>query len=139
MSFEEEYVAIIYDIESNIVAIYQERPNLLDAHIETAIDYLIRVYNSEAQGRQSPRKSIRGAASEVADQLQALCELHLGRAVAEDIEGQPMKLEIPQRTAEDISTSLKKIKSSVKVWSKQQGRQGYLNYVTEFIKKTIKD
>ncbi len=34
--------------ESAIVGIYQEKPDLLDAQVETAIDYLIRVDNAEA-------------------------------------------------------------------------------------------
>lgn len=137
MSFEEEDVEVIYNIESAIVQIYQDNPNLLDAYIETALDYLIRVYKSEAEGRQAPRKSIRGSSSKVADQLQALCELFLGRAEAEDIEGNLLQLDITQKTASEMAITLKRIKSSVKVWSQKQGRQGYLNYVTEFIQDRI--
>ncbi len=138
MSFEEEYVDVFHNVESAIVGIYQEKPDLLDAQVETAIDYLIRVYNAEAQGRHAPRKSIRGISSEVASQLQALCELHLGRAEVEDLEGKPIELEITQRTAEEITACLKRIKSSVKLWTKQRGRQGYLNFITEFINEKIR-
>lgn len=137
MSLEEKNVDIIFNIESAIVEIYQDNPDLLDAYIETALDYLIRVYNAEAEGRNAPRKSIRGSASKVADQLQALCELFLGRAEAADLEGNPIQLDIPQKTATEMTTALKRIKSSVKVWSQKQGRQGYLNYVTEFIHDRI--
>lgn len=132
MSIEENQVQVLFDIESNIVKIYQQDPDLLDAQLESAIDYLIRVYSAETQGRNAPRKIIRGVASDIADDLYAVCELYRGRAEATTLEGKSIECEV--RTAEEMTECLKKLKSSIKTWTKQGGRQGYLNYVTGFIK-----
>ena len=138
MSFEDEHVDVFHNLENAIVGIYQETPNLIDAQVETALDHLIRVYNAEAQGKTAPRKTIKGAASKVAEQLTAICEFHLGRATVEDFENKPINTEIPKRTAAEMTACLKRIKSSVKVRNKIGGRQGYLNFVTEFIQETLR-
>lgn len=136
MEFEEEYVETLYNIESNIVKLYQEKPDLIDSHIETAISYLIRVYNAEVEGRHAPRNTVRGKASDVIEHIQALCELLLGRLDAEDLEGSKISFDLKPTTAAEITACLKKLKSSLKVWTKQGGRQGYLNYVTQFINQS---
>ncbi|HEY9828811.1 MAG TPA: hypothetical protein V6D19_25610 [Stenomitos sp.] len=135
MKLSEDQIHFVYNFERMIVDKYQEIPDLLDVQIETAIDHLIRVYNAEAQERDTPKKTIRGMASEIAPQLQAICELHLGRAKIEDIEGKSVDIKITKLTAQEVVDSLKQINSSIKVWTKQKGRQGYLNYVTDFINK----
>lgn len=137
MADEEKDIDIIFNIEGAIVEIYKHNPNLLDAYIESALDCLIRLYNAEAEGRNAPRKNVRGSAALVTDQLQAICELFLGRAEAEDGEGNSIALNLTEKTPAEMAAALKQIKSSVKVWSKKQGRQGYLNYVTEFIQDSI--
>ena len=138
MSFEDEHVDVFHNLEGAIVGMYQEAPNLLDAHIETALDHLIRIYHAEAQGKTVSGRSIRGAASKVAEQLGAICEVYLGRAEVKDLEGKPINLKLSHNTAADLTACLKRIKSSVKLRNKIGGRQGYLNFVTEFIKDTLK-
>ena len=139
MKLSEEQISFVYNFERMLVDTYQEIPDLLDAQVATAIDYLIRVYNAEAQERDTPRNNIRGMASEIASQLQAICELHLGRAKMEDIEGKPVDLKIRKLTAQEVVDGLKQINSSIKVWTKQKGRQGYLSYITDFIKNEIQN
>jgi uncharacterized protein YoxC len=135
MKSSSDQINFIYNFERMIVGKYQEVPDLLDAQVATAIDYLIRVYNAESEERDAPRKIIRGMASEMSSQLRSICELHLGRAEMEDIEGKSIDIKITKLTAQEVVDSLKKINSSIKVWTKQKGRQGYLNYVTDFINK----
>lgn len=139
MKLDNKQINLIYNFERMIVDKYQKVPDLLDAQFATAIDYLIRVYNAEAQERDTPRNSIRGMASEIASQLQAICELHLGRAKMEDMEGKPIALKITKLTAQEVVDGLKRINSSIKIWTKQKGRQGYLTYITDFINNEIEN
>jgi hypothetical protein len=136
LSNDERYIEIIYTLERNNVEFYQEHPDLLDAHVEAAINHLMRVYRAETQGKQAPKQRMKGISLDLAETLEAVCELYRGRAQVEPQKGPRSELELPVRTPEDITASLKKIKSSIKTWSKQSGRQGYLNYVTEFIEST---
>lgn len=61
-----------------------------------------------------------------------MCELRLGRGDHfEAADGEVIKL--PEITLLEIIACLKRIRKSVERWTKRGGRQGYLNFVNEFI------
>jgi hypothetical protein len=132
MTFEKEYEAVLQSLESAIAQVYQASPELVDLQVQTAINYLVRIYNAEAQGKTASPPHPKGISGEVADSVQVICELHLGRAELEDEAGQPLTLDIPAKTASEIVACLKRIDSSIKFWNKKSGRQGYLDFINGF-------
>ena len=44
-----------------------------------------------------------------------------------------LNLNIESKTSSEIVACLKRIKSSVKLWTKKGGRQGYLNFIQQHI------
>ena len=136
MTLEEDYLEVFHNLEGGIVAVYEQNPDLLDAQVDTALDHLIRIYNAEAQGKALSKRSVKGAASKVAEALEPLCEVYLGRADVKALANKPVNLEFSIKTAAELTACLKRIKSSVKLWTKKGGRQGYLNFVTPFIEET---
>ena len=132
MTFEEDYQDVLQNLEAAIIFFWQENPDLIDAEVETALDWLIRFYNAEIQGRSFSRP-LRGISRQVGDSVQAMCEIRLGRSPLTD-EQEKEILDIGNRTLDEIVECLKRLKSSVNFWTKKNGRQGYLNYVKQFIK-----
>ena len=132
MTFEEDYQDVLQNLEATIIMFWQENPDLIDAEVETALDWLIRLYNAQIQGRSFSRP-LRGISRKVADSVKEMCEIRLGRSQLTDEEGNVI-LEIGHMTVDEIVECLKRIKSSVKFWTKEHGRQGYLNFVKQFIK-----
>ena len=54
---EEEYLDVFQNIESFIVSIYRETPELSNWDVEGALDVLIRQYQAEWRGREvSPQR-----------------------------------------------------------------------------------
>jgi hypothetical protein len=45
-----------------------------------------------------------------------------------------IQLPVKIRTYSEMVECLQRLKSSVKLWTKKDGRQGYLNFVSRFIK-----
>lgn len=133
--FEKKYEAALQSLESAIAQVYQSNPELVDLQVQTAIEYLVRIYNAEAQGRTASPPEPKGISGEVAGSVQVVCELHLGRAELEDEAGQPINLDIPLRSASEIVACLKRIDSSIKFWNKKSGRQGYLGFINGFFPK----
>jgi hypothetical protein len=131
MSFEEDYQDVLQNIEASIIIFWQQNPDLIDAEVENALDWLIRLYSAEIQGRSFSRP-LRGISRKVADSVQEMCEIRLGRSQLTDEEGKAI-VDMSTTTVEEIVECLKRIKSSVNFWSKERGRQGYLNYVKQFI------
>jgi hypothetical protein len=111
---------------------WQENPDLIDAEVETALDWLIRLYNAQIQGRSFSRP-LRGISRQVAEDVKSMCEIRLGRSQLRDEEGNAI-LDLGNITLDEIVECLKRIKSSVNFWTKERGRQGYLNFVKQFIK-----
>ncbi len=135
MSIEEKYQDVLYDIETAIVMCYREHPDLIDAEVEAALDWLVRCYRAEAQGKTSAYRKPKGNSAQVAESVKVMCDRRLGREKLEatDEKGNPVELDIGSKTPSEIVTCLKRIKSSVKLWTKKGGRQGYLNFVKKFI------
>ncbi len=56
-----------------------------------------------------------------------MSEMRLGGTTAPD---QP---EVPPISLEDLVACLRKLRKSVDFWTKQGGRQGYLEYIDKFL------
>ena len=132
MTVEEEYQDVLQNLEFAIVSIYRITPDLIDAEVLNAIDSLIRTYGAAAQGKSIGSRPIRGISKEVTESVAGMCEFRLGRSPRVDLEGNSFESP-PPISLNVLVDCLKRIQSSIKFWTKQQGRQGYLNYVQRFI------
>jgi hypothetical protein len=69
-------------------------------------------------------------AQRVFSSVQPICEWRLGRASSLDSTGLPDSV-VP---IVELVACLRKIQKSVAFWSQQGGRQGYLNFVSPYLK-----
>lgn len=132
MAIEEEYEDVLQNIESGIIQIYKENPDLIDAEVATALEALVRIYGAEAQGKSISTRPIRGVSKKVMESVQQICEWRLGRATIGNPKGKLAKAP-PTVEVDAIVACLKRIQSSIKLWTQKGGRQGYLNFVSQFI------
>jgi len=134
MTFADKSVDVLQNLESAIIPVYRERSELIDAEVLMAIESLIRVYSAQAQGKSiSSRRPLRGLSQQVASSVQQMCEWRLGRVSLTDAEGNPLSETPTPKTQNEIVDCLKTIQSSLRFWTKERGRQGYLNFVSEFL------
>jgi hypothetical protein len=133
MKFEEQYEDVLHNLEFGIVQVYRQHPELVDWDAEIALNALIVFYNAQAQGKPAELRVLPKLQNEVAHFVQAMCELHLGRGSLRDKNDQPFKFGGTPKTTQEIIACLKRIRKSVQYWSKENGRQGYLNFVREFV------
>jgi hypothetical protein len=136
MVFEEEYEDVLKNIETIIIGFYKQNPELIDSEVDAALDWLIKYYRAVSQGRSGRYSTLKGIPAELAENLQAICEVLLGQSSLKENEKltafKKLKIRIVNPT--EIADCLKRLKSSVKFWTKRKGRQGYLNYVKSFIR-----
>ena len=129
---EEDFQDVLQNLEVAIIDYYRSHPDLIDAEVLNAIQYLIRKYGAEEKGTTVSGRPLRGTTKKMAEAVQEMCEFRLGRSPLEAENGKP--LEMPEAIAvSDLLACLKRIESSIKFWSKERGRQGYLNYVGKFM------
>ena len=133
--FEEKYLDVLQNIEFGIARIYQEHPELTDWDALDAIEALIRHYTAEMRNRPHPPARLSELPKLVFKSVETMCEWRLGRTqpfAKED--GQPIELEIEPKTVDEIIACLKRVRRSIRLWNRRGGRQGYLNFISEYVR-----
>jgi hypothetical protein len=133
MSVEEKHLDVLQNMEFAIVQIYRSTTDLIDLEVLNAIESLIRTYNLEVKGGFAASPKVKGISATVTAAVKEVCELRLGRTSADNKWIQSTDEITEAKTVQSIIDCLKRIQSSIKFWTKKEGRQGYLNYINKFI------
>jgi len=131
MALEDTHLDVLQNIEFAIVSVYRKQHDLRDLDVMRALDALIDVYRAEARGRIPKDISLPEPEGTVFQRAKEMCEFRLGRQVA------ATRIQVPfegETTVNDIVACLRKIRRSVERWNKRGGQQGYLQFVSEFVK-----
>lgn len=129
LEFETKYEDVLQNIEATIVEVHREHPDLLDYDVDAALEALVSRYGAEAQGRAPREHALIGLRGEVYDAVLTICEWRIGRKT---LDGEP-GTGGEGKTAEEIAACLRRIRKSVKRWTREYGRQGYLTFAASFI------
>ncbi|HEV8722457.1 MAG TPA: hypothetical protein VGW77_17715 [Candidatus Binatia bacterium] len=131
MGLEDTHLDVLQNIEFAIVSVYREHDDLVDYNVMRALDALIDVYRSESRGHTAKAVHLPEVESLVAQRVQEICEFRLGRnELTGEIHGTRGEI----TTAEEIVSCLRKIRKSVDRWNRQGGKQGYLQFIEEYVK-----
>ena len=131
MDIETEYQDVLQNIEFAIVSVYHEQPELLDYDVETVLAALIQAYRAEQSQRPAKPPALNPLRQELYSRVHHMCEFRLGR---EDLSaaGGPEPELVPVGV-DVMILCLKRIRKSVKTWSKQGGRRGYLSFIEQYV------
>ncbi len=133
MSVEEEYMDVLQNIEGAIIRTYRDHPNITDYDALRAFEVLVDDYSGEKIGR-APRV-VRLAETErvLIDSIRTICDWRLGRTNAlVDESGEPIASPRPI-TVDEVIMCLKKLVKSAKMWDKEGGQRGYLDFIAQYI------
>jgi hypothetical protein len=126
----DRYEGVLQNIEAMVVDVFREHTELTDYSVQRVYEYLIGLYEAELRGRNPRNPRLNALEEELLVRVQAICSWQLGRgapiADLPDLQGEPV----------DVDTMIQIIRrllKSVKFWTKQGGRQGYLNYIAQFV------
>ena len=128
MNVEEEFLDVLQNIEAAIQIVYRENANLLDYDVESALNMLMVDYQHEQKTNVIAPQKTSSAELKIAvyQAVRAACEFRMGRGARAHQDIEPLELS-------EILACLKRIRKSVQTWTRRDGRQGYLNFVSEFV------
>lgn len=132
MKVEEAYEDVLQNIEFAVVALFKRQPAMTDYAVLRTYEALVQTYSAEAQGRTVLLPAAEGIEAELLQAVRQMCEWRLGRTTMPGAGKDGVAkviMDIPS-----LVLCLKRLIKSVKKWTKHYGRQGYLNFVSEFIK-----
>lgn len=131
--FEDEYLDVLQNLEFAIVSVYRQDSELLDFDVERALNSLIRVYQAEQRGRTVPEIALQPLAQEVYEYVRTMCEWRLGREDMPATNSDKTLPSVSPLSLEEIIHCLKRIRKSVQRWNKEGGRQGYLQFISDYV------
>lgn len=132
-SFEDQYLDVLHNIESGVMMVYRQEPDLVDFDVENALNALIRQYSAEMKGRSAGPARLNPLAQAVFESVHTMCEWRLGRGtIGTTSDDASLPQPSPIRT-DEIVASLKRVRKSVQYWNKEGGRRGYLTFVQDYI------
>lgn len=126
----EKYLDVLQNIEFGIVSVYHKQNELNDYEVMNALDALIDAYRIEIRGHTPKEYSLTAKESLVFSEVREMCEFRLGR---KNLDETSLAI-LEQKTTEEILLCLRKIRKSVERWNSHGGKQGYLNFVKEYVK-----
>ena len=133
MKVEEQYFDVLQNIETAIVSVYEIDARLLDVDVLDALDVLIRNYALEEQGVGTRTSRPSGPAQRVHDVARQICEWRLGRQLLNTANPLADRWASGELSFAELVLCLKRIRKSVRLWNEHGGRQGYLDYVRQFL------
>ena len=126
----EKYLPVLQSIEIPIFATYQQLPDLTDHQVDKVLEALERGYKAEQRDRKPPRLRLSEVEEALYHRIRQRLEWYMGRADLSDDETGTMGPMPAPLTVEETIACVKRIRRSIKLWTKDYGRQGYLNYIT---------
>jgi len=128
MNIEKQYEDVLQNIEFAIISVYREHPGISDKSVLQVLNEMIDHFVNEKQGVEPRGVYLPESSKLMYDRVHEMCKYRLGQISGE---------ETPPVTVvsiDEIIACLKRIRKSVKMWRKERGKQGYLTYVSNFIK-----
>jgi hypothetical protein len=131
MKVEDEFFDVLQNLEWAIVNEFRQDRSILDLDARDAANALVRRYEAESESRSASGAPLSDRAGRIFEAVRLICEWRLGRAPA------------PDKSLADLGTGvnvtelvlcLKRIRKSIDYWTKRNGRQGYLDFVSEYVR-----
>ena len=134
MRIEDEHTDVLQNIEFVVAQHYHARPEMTDYDVTRVYEALIDAYAGGNTGRQPRPWKPTEQEQELFKAARGVCEWRLGRdpMLSGDSEDTPAPPEAIDR--QTLLLCLKRLRKSVMKWTKHSGRQGYLNFMSQFIK-----
>jgi hypothetical protein len=131
---DDQHLDVLQNIESGIVAMYRAQAEMSDYAVMRMLEALIDRYTAEKIGRPPRDFGLSDVERLLLGTVYRTCEWRLGRG---GVPGDPAHsggMAPEPKTVDEIILCLKRVLKSAKRWNKEGGRQGYLNFVTQFVR-----
>jgi hypothetical protein len=129
MKWTDDKLDILQNLEFSVVEVWRAHPEMSDYNALRAYETAFQAYRAELRGHAPKAADLNGLDGEALMALRAMCEFRLGRGPA-SVAGPES---IPPIALQLLVDCLRELSKSVERHTKASGRQGYLNFVDQFL------
>ncbi len=133
MRVDEEFRNVLMNIEIQVIDIANDNPEIADYQVEKVYSALLSKYKALNRGKEAKEVNFKEPTDTLYTQVGAICSFFVGDIKPKDEDGEPINIPLDTISYEDMIACLKSLRKSVKLWNKEGGQKGYLNYVKEFV------
>ena len=134
-AFTDIYADALNSLERGYLTMAREDQGISDGQVDLVLEHLIRHYKAAAAGKPPRPTRLKGTSRTIFDNVVFIAEVLLGHGPPEKSTMPPNAiialLDVPL-TYDELIACLRRIRKSIRFWSKQGGRRSYLNYVLSF-------
>ena len=118
---EEKYFDQLMQLEFAVLGFFDDHPELTDAMVDNAYEELARRYRAEATAHEYKPGKLDGLRLELHDTLLPIAEMLVGRP--------DNVMPYAPVSAEALNEMFRRLRASLRKWSREGGRQGYLTFL----------
>lgn len=130
---DDQYLDVLQNVEAGIVTVYRKHADMSDYAVMRMLESLIDRYTAEKIGRAPRDFGLSEMEGFLLGNVRRICERRLGRGGVPADPTHPEIMAPEPKTVDEIILCLKRILKSAKRWNKEAGRQGYLDFITQFV------
>jgi len=130
MNKEPKNIDVLQNLEFAVVNLWRKHPDMTNYVVARAYEAAFEHYRAEARGHQPKACKLTGLDHEVFEAVKDMCEWRLGRSS----EGKPQDDQTRPIPVPELVEGLRQLGKSVEFQTKSSGRQGYLTFVSQFVK-----
>ena len=133
MRVDQEFRNVLLNIEVQVIDIAHDNPEIADYQVEKVYSALLSKYKALARGKEAKDINFKNPTDLLYDQVNGVCGFFVGDIEPENEDGEVIDIPMEKISYQDMIACLKYLRKSVKLWNKEGGQKGYLNYVEEFV------
>ena len=133
MRIEEKYENVMLNIEMQVVSVANKEPTLTDWQVEKVYNALLSRYKALMNGRQAKEVSFNSPANDLYLLIEGFCDFFVGDRESWGKGDYLIEIETEKVSYQNMVAIFKRLRKSVKTWTKRGGSKGYVYYISQFI------
>jgi len=127
---DDRYLDVLQNLEFAVVEVYRSDPDLVDSDVERALSALAMALNAKRLGRpvDPVAAKLNGRTMRVFEALLFVCEWRMGEEFSAEF-GPPPRM----HTVGDLLACVQRVRKSVRWWTREGGKRGYLEFVKQYV------
>lgn len=133
MRIEEEFENVMLNIEIQVVSVANDVPTLSDWDVDKVYNALLSRYKALSRGREVKEVSFGSPEKDLYLLIKGACDFFTGDSEKWGEGHFIIEVDAEKVSYQNMVAIFKRLRKSVKTWTKRGGSKGYIYYISQFL------